>query len=689
MRKNNLTLVKPCFTKDESGSTAPIFALMLVPMIAMIGLAVDFSRAEDQQVRMQRSLDSAVLAAANETTDTAKINRAVAFFHSNFSHSANTTAVTFTTKSNGDKVGTASTTSSLAPATVSFTADSTGHLKGKATSTLRMPFAGLAQLSTVDVDVNATSAPGSNQKHNVEVAMMVDLTGSMGATRNGSTKISGLVTAGKDILDILLPASGVNNSAVKVGIAPMADYVNAGPYAGTATGLSTTGSYANLTNLKNTKQGPFSGSYSGLTGGSAGSQAGATSASSGTAGATFTSGHCDVTTFVVTAGTTATFQSKGGDVFPMGVQLDVEGSTPPPNVIVHASGSSFSNRIREVEAWKNNTWKTDDNKDEDWWLKIPTSTAGLTWRTDGTNKIGIRVNIEGSNSTFDGALVEATNSNPIRSINRWRNGAWQYDGVAKTNGRFMLIPEAWTTVATTATKPECTTAAQPSGQLVTCVTERTGSHAYDDESPAAGGNVGPYNKTTSGSTNKVNYSSDGKCYVAGRELPAVIPLTNSKSTLTAFFNAATVGGATPGHLGHAWAWYMLSPNWSSVWPSASQAAAYTDTNTKKYAIIMTDGEYNVHYASATAKAQALELCTGMKAKGITVYTVGFGFDPAAVAGANTVDGQAKQMLKDCASSSSTFFVPYDGAELRTAFQSIGNAIVTANTSSSTSSTVTN
>ena len=49
----------------------------------------------------------------------------------------------------------------------------------------------------------------------------------------------------------------------------------------------------------------------------------------------------------------------------------------------------------------------------------------------------------------------------------------------------------------------------------------------------------------------------------------VIPLTNNKATLSSFFTNAKIGGGTPGHLGTAWASYLLSPDWSTVWPASS------------------------------------------------------------------------------------------------------------------------
>ena len=64
-----------------------------------------------------------------------------------------------------------------------------------------------------------------------------------------------------------------------------------------------------------------------------------------------------------------------------------------------------------------------------------------------------------------------------------------------------------------------------------------------------------------------NYSADGACNRtnSGDPLPAVIPLTSDKSALLATINGYTPAGSTAGHLGTAWAWYMLAPSWNSIW----------------------------------------------------------------------------------------------------------------------------
>ena len=42
---------------------------------------------------------------------------------------------------------------------------------------------------------------------------------------------------------------------------------------------------------------------------------------------------------------------------------------------------------------------------------------------------------------------------------------------------------------------------------------------------------------------------------------------------------------------------MLSPNWAYLWPSANQPKAYNTDKLVKYAILMTDGEYNTMYCN--------------------------------------------------------------------------------------------
>jgi hypothetical protein len=208
--------------------------------------------------------------------------------------------------------------------------------------------------------------------------------------------------------------------------------------------------------------------------------------------------------------------------------------------------------------------------------------------------------------------------------------------------------------------------------LSDCVVERTGTQKYSDTAPGSGQYVmGHYTTSSTGS----GKNKKGVCTVpAGAE---VMPLTSDKSSLLAKVAGLTAAGGTAGHLGTAWAWYTLAPNWSSLWP-ASTPAAYGTDKLEKIAVLMTDGEYNTQYdsngisanqnaascpqaANGCSTNQARALCTAMKAKGVVVYTVGF------QVGSNQT---AVDTLTQCATDPTKFYNAADGNQLRQAFRDI-------------------
>jgi hypothetical protein len=332
------------------------------------------------------------------------------------------------------------------------------------------------------------------------------------------------------------------------------------------------------------------------------------------------------------------------------------------------------------------------------------STTGLTVQSrtaDGkTGDVGVGIYYTGSanNPTVPAYLKRNNNGGfwrvtGIRSDGTF-NYVWDDDQSSDEFSYYQPIYTSYTTAVASGCSTSTTTA---SSKLVTCVTERregTGLN-YTADAIGAGKYIGPYNH---GGSSKSNYSSDGKCYSAGNELAPVIPLTNSRSTLISMFQNVKVGGATAGHLGTAWASYLLSPDWANIWPSASTPAAYTNTGVRKAAILMTDGQYNIQFSvggSATnvSSKQALMICKEMRAKGIHVYTVGFGFaanatppttnveamtdadrtTPLSSVG-NTATQIALDTLAKCASSNSSYYFPYDGEALRQVFKNIATGL---------------
>jgi Flp pilus assembly protein TadG len=217
---------------------------------------------------------------------------------------------------------------------------------------------------------------------------------------------------------------------------------------------------------------------------------------------------------------------------------------------------------------------------------------------------------------------------------------------------------------------------QPTFNVSSCVSERIGTHAFDDASYATA-NVGWVYPPSDGNNNCISAT--------------IQPLTSNKTTLHNEIGTLTAAGSTAGHIGVAWGWYMISPNWASLFPAASQGAAYGTPHTIKAMVLMTDGAFNTTYckgviAGPTSAAdngagnstdmaacgspnsdsftQAQNLCNAMKAapNNVVIYTVAFlhgGTDP-----------QAQAILANCATDASHAYVPTTGASLTAAFQSI-------------------
>ena len=224
---------------------------------------------------------------------------------------------------------------------------------------------------------------------------------------------------------------------------------------------------------------------------------------------------------------------------------------------------------------------------------------------------------------------------------------------------------------------------------ITCVTERTGPEAFTDAQPVGANTLSAYrgDQGIAAKENQSNYNGDGSCTNSGTVVPEIMPLTSNSVALKAHIDALPAAGSTAGALGTAWAWYLLSPTWTGIWLGDSMPAPYSDITTlgpkgqpklQKVAVLMTDGIYNTtlatNYGDASAEAQtisanAVSLCTNMKAAGIKIYTVGFQLEGNQLA-IDTLTACASSEATDSAGQSSYFFSAANGAELRGAFRQI-------------------
>jgi Flp pilus assembly protein TadG len=189
-----------------------------------------------------------------------------------------------------------------------------------------------------------------------------------------------------------------------------------------------------------------------------------------------------------------------------------------------------------------------------------------------------------------------------------------------------------------------------------CVVDRGGSGAYDDTAPGMGSYINAYNGTP----------ANGHYGCISNE---VVPLKDhtDKTFMKNQIDAMTAGGWTAGHIGAAWAWYLVSPEWNSLWNLPDNLAPYNDGKTIKAVLLMTDGEFNTSYSNGpqngTSPQQAIDICTTMKNSDhrVVVYAVAFQAPPA-----------AKATLQACATTSGSpyYFDAANGDELRDAFRNI-------------------
>ena len=201
------------FTRDEKGSVALIFALTAFVVVSLVGGAVDFGRAYSMQTRLQNALDSASLAASVAYQNDPNHDSAAALQQADRYFSAAMTGI-----SGVNMTRTLDTTSK----TVTMAAQ----------ITVSTPFLAMAPIANIQsITLNAATettstegVAGGGGNSEVELALMLDTTGSMGwDSGNGTSKISALMTSATSFVNILLP-DGTTPQA-KIALVPFAPNV--------------------------------------------------------------------------------------------------------------------------------------------------------------------------------------------------------------------------------------------------------------------------------------------------------------------------------------------------------------------------------------------------------------------------------------------------------------------------------
>lgn len=194
------------FPRAEHGNVAIMFAFALVPIIGLVGAAVDYSRANSARSALQSALDATALMISREaaglTEDQIK-TRAQGYFDALYNSDA-----------------------SINPLDIVYTPNSGNGatVAVKASGTLPTTFMKVAGFPTIDFGSSTSTKWGASR---MRVALALDVTGSMIQGSSNPTKLTAMKEAAKDLVDTL-KGSATATGDVYISIVPFNVMVNVG-----------------------------------------------------------------------------------------------------------------------------------------------------------------------------------------------------------------------------------------------------------------------------------------------------------------------------------------------------------------------------------------------------------------------------------------------------------------------------
>ncbi len=208
----------------ERGNIAVLFALVAIPLLLLMGGAIDFANYARYKVELANAVDAAALALAKQHSDftAAQATTFVNIYVSAFAVTDNrftVSNITVTKLTNG------------------FHVSAGGSMK-----TVFLPIGRLVKsgggIYAISTDIVAEVVNSSNR---VELALVLDNTGSMncGTTVSGSctgnwnspgssSRIAGLKTAANSLINILITGTSPDPDLVKIAVVPFEGTVNTG-----------------------------------------------------------------------------------------------------------------------------------------------------------------------------------------------------------------------------------------------------------------------------------------------------------------------------------------------------------------------------------------------------------------------------------------------------------------------------
>jgi len=184
------------FRDDRRGTTAIILALAFIPVLGIVGAAIDLTRAHIVKTRLQGAIDAAVLAAASsgELTKSQRIAKAESVFAANFP---------------ADELGDAGVPS--------ITIDDEGKIVGTANADLGTSIMSVLGFDSMDVSADAEAFSGKLTQG--EIILVLDYSGSM----NSDGKYQSMRDAATSLINQLTQDG--THTGVKFGLVPFSEHV--------------------------------------------------------------------------------------------------------------------------------------------------------------------------------------------------------------------------------------------------------------------------------------------------------------------------------------------------------------------------------------------------------------------------------------------------------------------------------
>ncbi|MFL9826914.1 pilus assembly protein TadG-related protein [Rhodoplanes sp. SY1] len=193
------------FRREERGNVAIMFAVALVPLLGLVGAAIDYSRASSFRTKMQAAADSTALAVsktASGKTNDQLTAEADAYYRAQINSKDATVNEVKTT----------------------YTKEPSANVVVTATATIKPAFMGVLGFSPMTLKASSTTTWGNRR---LRVALALDNTGSMNDDNKMVELKKALTTANTGLLP-QLRAAAASPGDVYVSIIPFSKDVNVG-----------------------------------------------------------------------------------------------------------------------------------------------------------------------------------------------------------------------------------------------------------------------------------------------------------------------------------------------------------------------------------------------------------------------------------------------------------------------------